>query len=85
MNIKDFKTQNNEEQVKQTYDKYKNFSQDQLMQELLKTVSIQKQNGTFDKQQLTSTLSLIMPSLTKEQQERIQALLNNLWERGYFS
>jgi hypothetical protein len=78
MNIKDFKTQNNEEQVKQTYDKYKNFSQDQLMQELLKTVSIQKQNGTFDKQQLTSTLSLIMPSLTKEQQERIQALLNNL-------
>ncbi len=78
MNIKDFKTQENEEQVKQTYDKYKNYSHDQLMQELLSAVNKQKQNGTFDKQQLTSMLALISSSLSKEQRERLETLLSQL-------
>ena len=75
MNIKDFKKENKEEQVKQTVDKYKNLSKDQLMQELLLTVSRQKQNGTFDKDQLLSSLSLIAPSLTNEQREKLYSLV----------
>ena len=47
MNIKDFKTENNEEKVKQTYEKYKNYSQDELLQELMRSVNAQKEIGTF--------------------------------------
>ena len=78
MNIKDFKKENKEEQVKQTVDKYKNLSKDQLMQELLLTVSRQKQNGTFDKDQLLSSLSLISPSLTNEQRTNLYSLVEKL-------
>ena len=78
MNIKDFKKENKEEEVKQTVDKYKNLSKDQLMQELLLTVSKQKQNGTFDKDQLLSSLSLIAPSLTCEQKAKLYSIVEKL-------
>ena len=77
MNIKDFK-KTEQEDVMQTYDKYKNLSKDQLMQELLLTVSRQKQNGTFDKDQLLSSISLISPSLTNEQREKLYSLVEKL-------
>ena len=78
MNIKDFKTENNEEKVKQTYEKYKNYSQDELLQELMRSVNAQKQNGTFDKERLLSTLSLVMPSLNSEQRRKLEELLSHL-------
>lgn len=78
MNIKDFKKEDEQEKVKQTVDKYKNLSKDQLMQELLLTVSKQKQNGTFDKDQLLSSLSLIAPSLTNEQRTKLYSLVEKL-------
>ena len=78
MNIKDFRTENSEERVKQTYEKYKDYSQDELMQELLRSVNTQKQNGTFDKQRLISTLSLVLPSLNDEQRSKLEELLSRL-------
>ena len=78
MNIKDFRTENNEEKVKQTYEKYKNYSQDELLQELMRSVNAQKQNGTFDKQRLISTLSLVLPSLNDEQRSKLEELLSRL-------
>ena len=78
MNIKDFRTENSEEKVKQTYEKYKDYSQDELMQELMRSVNAQKQNGTFDKQRLISTLSLVLPSLNSEQRSKLEELLSRL-------
>jgi hypothetical protein len=78
MNIKDFRTESSEERVKQTYEKYKDYSQDELMQELLRSVNAQKQNGTFDKQRLISTLSLVLPSLNDEQRSKLEELLSRL-------
>ena len=78
MNIKDFKTENNEEKVKQTYEKYKNYSQDELLQELMRSVNAQKQNGTFDKERLLSTLSVVLPSLNDEQRSKLEELLSRL-------
>ncbi len=79
MNIRDFKkNKSNEEDMRSVYDKYKNFSHSQLMQELLRTVNEQKNNGTFDKEQLLSTLSLIVPSLSEEQRERIYSMVDKL-------
>jgi hypothetical protein len=77
MNIKDFK-KTEQEDVKQTFDKYKNLSKDELMSELLFTVNKQKQNGTFDKEQLLSTLALISPSLSEEQKQRLYSLVEKL-------
>jgi hypothetical protein len=78
MNIKDFRTENSEERVKQTYEKYKDYSQDELLQELMRSVNAQKQNGTFDKERLLSTLSLVMPSLNSEQRRKLEELLSHL-------
>jgi hypothetical protein len=77
MNIKDFK-KSEQEDVRQTFDKYKDFSKDQLMQELLSTVKTQKQNGTFNKEQLLSTLALITPSLSEEQKQRLYSIVEQL-------
>lgn len=79
MNIRDFNKKNvKEEDVKSAYDKYKNLSQNQLMQELFATVNKQKQDGTFDKNQLLNMISAIAPSLSDEQRQRLYSLLDML-------
>lgn len=79
MNIKDFrKTEQSEEDIRQTYEKYKGFSQNQLMEELIAMVKKQKSEGTFDKDRIEYMLKAIAPNLTQEQRERIDSLLDML-------
>ncbi|MBO5223731.1 MAG: hypothetical protein J6C23_04390 [Clostridia bacterium] len=79
MNIKDFR-QNaaTEDNLRQTYDKYKNYSQNQLFEELMSAVGSQKNEGTFDKNKLETILSAIAPNLTEEQKNRLDSLLKIL-------
>lgn len=79
MNIKDFnKNSVKEEDVKNAYDKYKGYSQNQLMQELFAVVNKQKKEGSFDKNQLSALVDSVAPSLDKEQRERLYAILKML-------
>ena len=79
MNIKDFRQNaTTEDNLRQTYDKYKNYSQNQLFEELMSAVGSQKNEGTFDKNKLETILSAIAPNLTEEQKNRLDSLLKIL-------
>ena len=68
----------NKEKVEQFYQKYKDKNENELMEELLKNVSMQKQNGTFDYQGLCNMLKTFSPYLSQEQVGKIQNLLNQI-------
>ena len=90
MKFSEFAKQNNSEKtqkeptkefsqnIENLYDKYKDFSQDELMQELAKNVNIQKQNGTFDFEHISNSVNMILPYLNEQQKQTIISLLNNL-------
>ncbi len=67
-----------EDDIKEAYDKYKNLSEDELLSTLFKEVDKQKQNGTFDLENLKSLVSSMSPMLTDEQLNNINNLLERL-------
>ena len=73
----DEKTQKNfSENIENLYDKYKNLTQEELMQELAKNVAKQKQNGTFDFDNISQSINAILPYLSEEQKQNIMSLLS---------
>ena len=80
------KEQNNEEEkIKQEankinalYNEYKGMSEDELINELYKYVTKQKQDGTFDYDSLNNMLNQLTPFLTSEQQNKMKDILNSL-------
>ena len=67
-----------EDDIKEAYDKYKNLSEDELLSTPFKEVDKQKQNGTFDLENLKSLVSSMSPMLTDEQLNNINNLLERL-------
>lgn len=67
-----------EDDIKEAYDKYKDLSEDELLSTLFKEVDKQKQNGTFDLENLKSLVSSMSPMLTDEQLNNINNLLERL-------
>ena len=81
MNLRNFtNTEKNKAQddAKQTYEKFKNASYDELYTELMKRVYDSKNDGTFDKNRLLSLLSAFSSSLSSEQRKRIESIINEL-------
>ena len=67
-----------QEELYQKYNEYKDLSQSQLNNELFKEVSRQKQNGTFNYQQLDSMLEGLRPTLGEENYKNMKRILENL-------
>ena len=67
-----------EENVNSTYEKYKDFSKDQLMSELLKKTSEQKENGEFDYETLKSQVDMLSSYLSEEQKNNMYSLLEKI-------
>ena len=67
-----------QEELYQKYNQYKDLSQSQLNNELFKEVSRQKQNGTFNYQQLESMLEGLRPTLGEENYKNMKRILENL-------
>lgn len=80
------KEQNNEEEkikkeankINALYNEYKGMSEDELINELYKYVTKQKQDGTFDYDSLNNMLNQLTPFLTSEQQNKMKDILNSL-------
>ena len=66
------------ENVKEFYDKYKSYSNQELMQELLKTTNEKKEKGEFDYNKLNESINALSPFLTNEQQNNIKGILEKL-------
>ncbi|MEG1752181.1 MAG: hypothetical protein RR140_03375 [Clostridia bacterium] len=70
-------TKNNFDFVAQAK-KYEGKSQNEIQNELLKNVAMQKQNGTFNYQQLQETANSLSGYLSAEQQQNLKNMLARL-------
>ena len=77
MGLRDF-SHKDTQQIKNEFEKFSSFSQNELMSELIKRVSESKRNGTFDKDSLLQFVSVISPRLTDEERQRLKNLVNSL-------
>lgn len=71
----DEKTKENAEEL---IKKYKNFSQDELMAELIKTASEEKRNGSLTKEKLDNIKVTLAPYLTAGQMEYLERIIAKL-------
>lgn len=64
----------NADQLENIINKYQGFSQEDLVQELITQINTQKQNGTWNKQEMENMLSAVRPMLNEEQQKNLDTL-----------
>lgn len=64
--------------IESMMDKYGGKSEAELMDELMRMTSHQKQNGAFDAAAMQKTAQSIMPMLTPEQQQKLIGIMNAL-------
>ena len=68
----------NQKDIEEIYNKFKDKSQSEIMQELFGQVQKQKQNGTFDYDKICSMVELMSPYLNQEQKNNILTILSKL-------
>ena len=64
--------------IENLYEKYKDYSQAELMEELAKQVAKQKKDGSFDFEKIMNSVNTILPYLNQEQKENILNLLSSI-------
>lgn len=69
---------NAQNDIAQTIDKYSSLNRDELMQEIVKIVSTQKQNGTFDKQKIEQFMAMASSMLSPEQKKNMQDIIEKM-------
>ena len=67
-----------ESDLKEAYEKYKDMPEDELLKTLFTEVDKQKQNGTFNFENLKSLVESMAPMLTSEQLNNINILLEKM-------
>ncbi len=65
-------------QVNDLYNKYKNYSQDDLMKEFLSTAKSKIQNGELTHNKLQDTVSSLAPFLNENQKEYLNNLIRKI-------
>ena len=68
----------NEDEIKKKIDKYKNYSNQELLNELLKETNRQKKNGTLTDKKLDEIANGLIPYLDNEQKQRMNEILKLL-------
>lgn len=82
-NIKDNASSSNskeevEKEAKNLYNKYKNYSQDELLNEFLSTSKSKLKDGSLTKEKINSTISSLSPFLNSSQKEYLKDLIGRL-------
>ncbi len=67
-----------EKNIRNTYEKYKDLPEDELLKTFLKEVENQKSNGTFNYENLKSLVDSMAPMLSTEQLFNINTLLEKI-------
>ena len=67
-----------ENDLKHTYEKFKDMSQTELFDSLMQQVAVQKEKGTFDYKKLEEMVNSLQSSLPKENFENIKRILERL-------
>ncbi len=72
------KTEQTKKSIEELYDTYKNMNSSELLTQLKKQVENQKKDGSFNFDNLTSSLNQIMPFLNEEQKNNLMTILNQI-------
>ncbi len=72
------KTEQTQKSIEELYDTYKNMNSSELLTQLKKQVENQKKDGSFNFDNLTSSLNQIMPFLNEEQKNNLMTILNQI-------
>ena len=67
-----------DEDAKRVYDKYKDFTHDELMKEILKYTQEKKNDGTLNNQKLDEIEKNLSPYLTNQQRENLSNIIKRL-------
>lgn len=67
-----------EEQARSAYEKYQNYSQEELMDEFLKTSKQKLKEGSLTSDKLQNTVNSLSPFLNNNQKEFLKGLLDKL-------
>lgn len=67
-----------EEQAKNIYNKYKDFSKDQLTDEIAKIIKSQKQSGTFNKENILASLKSLSAFIPAESLNGLSELIERI-------
>ncbi|MBE7074578.1 MAG: hypothetical protein E7376_01160 [Clostridiales bacterium] len=68
----------NAKNVEELYNEYKDKNEDELLQELFKSVEKQKTNGTFDYNSLLKMIEMLKPYLNQEQIIKMKEILTKI-------
>lgn len=60
------------------YNKYKEYSSDELLNELISKTNEQKQNGEFNYQQLSSMVDKLSPFLNEQQKNNMRGIMEKI-------
>jgi len=74
---KDIKDED-KKKIEDIYNVYKDKSEDELINELLKSVESQKKQGTFNYENLCSQVNKVQAFLTDEQRNKLQFILEKI-------
>lgn len=69
-----------EEKAKNIYEKYKNYSKNELINELHSVISNGKKNGTITNQKINDTVKNLMPYLNDNQKEFLESIIKGINE-----
>ncbi len=67
-----------EEEAKTLYEKYKDYSQDNLIQEFLSTSKEKLMDGSLSQDKINSTANALLPYLNDSQKQMMKSLLEQL-------
>lgn len=71
-------TENQQEELMNKYNEYKNMSESQISGELFKEVQRQKNNGTFDYEKLEKMVESLKDNLPEENYNNIKRILQSI-------
>lgn len=71
-------TKKGSDNIQNAYDKYKDLSHDELMSELDKQIAKQKNDGTFNLDELKNSAQKVMPFLNNAQKNNLMSILEKL-------
>lgn len=77
-NLTNNSNQTTEQQAKDIYNKYKNYSQSELLDEFLTTSKEKLKNGSLTYEKLQQTENILSPYLNNQQKEILKDLINKL-------
>lgn len=67
-----------QEKIQSGFEKYKDYDENQLLNEFLKQIDKQKKDGTFNYENLKNSVNGILPFLNDGQKQKIFEVLNKI-------